>query len=381
LREHFLPPLLAACFQQLDTKIKTEWDALDQRQDVQAAGEELTEEMKAESILRQLSYTAVVMMADFLDPARASKYPSHQAASHPPCFLEGCCNPEVQQHTNPCLAAIDPVPLAIPGTQTNGSEAMLNRAYPTLRKFCLMQTAIAEPMLLFGAHAIRFRDSRCCGVVLRVFRSIVPDFHSAEAASRQAADNEQHTSPAKQADSFPISPATARAARDFISSDVLKACITSLHEPYFVDVQKDIGSLIAYILVYFGPLTPVPREVLLSLPSVKPNDVDQAIEHLMRPGLSSRQQRAIVLDLLKDVKGVSISEMGKVVKSSGITVTRADGSRSGKPKSGRSRMAQEFMTAPDAPGSGLQPMVDEASVPRKADELEGLEGIAGLFGQ
>jgi exportin-5 len=73
LREHFLPPLLVACFQQLDAKIKSEWDALDQRQEVQAAGDELTEEMKAESILRQLTYGAVVMMADFLDPARASK--------------------------------------------------------------------------------------------------------------------------------------------------------------------------------------------------------------------------------------------------------------------------------------------------------------------
>src|SRR3569833_3003131 len=30
LRDHYLPPILAACFQQMDVKIKSEWDALDQ---------------------------------------------------------------------------------------------------------------------------------------------------------------------------------------------------------------------------------------------------------------------------------------------------------------------------------------------------------------
>lgn len=73
LRQHFLPPILAACFQQMDAKITSEWDNLGRRQGIQAAGEELTDEMKAESILRQLTYTAVVMVADFLDPARTSK--------------------------------------------------------------------------------------------------------------------------------------------------------------------------------------------------------------------------------------------------------------------------------------------------------------------
>jgi len=73
LRDHFLPPILAACFQQMDVKIKSEWDALDQQQEIRSTGDALTEEMKAESILRQLTYTAVVMVADFLDPARTSK--------------------------------------------------------------------------------------------------------------------------------------------------------------------------------------------------------------------------------------------------------------------------------------------------------------------
>lgn len=70
LRHHFLPPTLQACFQQMDGKIKSEWDKLDRAQEIQAAADELTEEMKAESVLRQLTYSAVIMLADFLDPQR-----------------------------------------------------------------------------------------------------------------------------------------------------------------------------------------------------------------------------------------------------------------------------------------------------------------------
>lgn len=73
-REHFLPPLLAACFQQMDAKINAEWENLERQQAIQAAADALTEEMKSESILRQVTYTAVIMVADFLDPTKKSKY-------------------------------------------------------------------------------------------------------------------------------------------------------------------------------------------------------------------------------------------------------------------------------------------------------------------
>lgn len=54
----------------MDSKIKSEWDKLDQAQEIQAAADALTEEMKAESVLRQLTYSAVIMVADFFDPQR-----------------------------------------------------------------------------------------------------------------------------------------------------------------------------------------------------------------------------------------------------------------------------------------------------------------------
>lgn len=73
-RENFLPELLSSCFRQMDTKINSEWAKLEQQQTVSVDGDaELKEEMKSESILRQVTYTAVVMVADFLDPTKPSK--------------------------------------------------------------------------------------------------------------------------------------------------------------------------------------------------------------------------------------------------------------------------------------------------------------------
>ncbi|KAI6625150.1 hypothetical protein MCOR07_003075 [Pyricularia oryzae] len=319
LREHFLPPLLAACFQQIDNKINTEWEKLGFQSEVQAAGEALTEEMKNESILRQLTYTAVVMVADFLDPHRTN-------------------------------------------SDAYGAPLANPNQYPALRKFCLMHSVIVEPLLLFCAHGIRMRDTRCCGVVLRVFRYIIPEFSVSPDRGTQESNNDGKTPAAPTRglvpDDFPIPQETARAIREFISSEVLIACITSMHEPYFVDLQRELAMLIATILAHYCPLTSTPRGILLSLPGLKESDVDHAIRYIARSGSNVRQQRGMVLDLFKDLKGVSVSEQGKL--------QRADRGNDSK-KSGRSKMAQEFMTAP-AQG----PMEGRTKTPD-------LEGVANLF--
>ena len=57
----------------MDAKISGEWDRMEQQQGVSAEGDAaLKEEMKSESILRQVTYTAVLMVADFLDPGKSS---------------------------------------------------------------------------------------------------------------------------------------------------------------------------------------------------------------------------------------------------------------------------------------------------------------------
>lgn len=173
------------------------------------------------------------------------------------------------------------------------------------------------------------RDTRCCGVVLRIFRSIVPEFGpSNDSAS-------------------PI--------REFIGSDVLKACITSLHEPYFVDLQKELAQLIATILIYYCPVTDTPRQVLLSLPGIQEEAVDKCIEYVARPGMQSRHQGVFVLDLLRDLKGVSISEQGRITKTAGSV------------RKEMSKMQKEFMNF-------------ETEGPMKKQPSPDLDGVAGMFG-
>lgn len=320
LRDHFLPPIIAACYQQMDARINAEWAKLDQQQSVKTEGDSLTEEMKAESILRQLCYASVMMVADFLDPNR----------------------------TNP------------PAPHIKGNA---DAYYPTLREFCLMHSSIVEPLLLFCTHAIRWRDSRCCGIVLRVLRSISPEF---------AVSEPNPNLPKQQTKAMPIPPDTAAEIREYISSDVVKTCLASIHEPYFVDLQKDIASLIATIVVAYSHLTTTTRDILVSLPNVTPADVFDAIEYMKIHESNPRAQRAVVLKLLGDLKGVSVSEMGKLSKSIGIPVTK---NSTKKPL--RSKMAQQFMTAPAPSHNGSR-----AGAPINDQEdgsADNLEGVANLF--
>ncbi|KAI0893167.1 ARM repeat-containing protein [Annulohypoxylon nitens] len=323
LRDHFLPPILAACCIQMNSRINAEWAKLDQQQAVKSGADALTEEMKAESILRQLTYASVMMVADFLDPAR----------------------------TNP------------PSSHLGGNG---ERSYPTLREFCLMHSSIVEPLLMFCAHAIRWRDSRCCGIMLRVFRSIIPDFAPADANSSRAGGAKH------QADNSPIPPATATAIREYISSDVVKACITSIHEPYFVELQKDFASVIAAIVVTYSHHTATARNVLISLPNIKQADVDSGIEYMMRKETGSKAQRAVILQLLGDLKGVSVSEMGKLSKSIAMPTANLPTKRPI-----RSKMAQQFMTTPAPNHNGSGP--NNNTNGHQDGNTDVLEGVASLF--
>ncbi|KAK8053393.1 Protein MSN5 [Apiospora saccharicola] len=332
LRDHFLPPLLASTFQQMDTKVNLEWEKQGEQQGVRAGGEALTEEMKAESILRQLTYTAVMMVADFLDPARTSKWNPGKRST------------EFYIRSESDLQADDPVP---------ESAQQPKRKYLSLRKFCLSHSTILEPLLLFCTHAIRVRDTRCCSIMLRVFRTIPGEFMATETSESQFAKMDDDDDGKRELEETAIPASTASTIREYISSNVLKACITSIHEPYFVDLQKDLAALIATILAYYAPLTSTPRDVLLSLPNIKPNEVDRILREVLKSN-NSRNQRGHILELLKDLKGVSISEMGKLAKS--INIQKP----SSKNKPSRSRLAQQFMTA-------------------NGSEEQGLEDVASLF--
>lgn len=343
-RAQFLPQLLAACFSKMDVKINGEWEQMAAQQTVTAAGEAgLKEEMKAESVLRQVTYTSVVMVADFLDPTKASKF--------------------LCRGTLPSLSNLDLDPSTLQSRRNGGSSSLPSdtqesKDFPSLRKFCLSQQEIVEPLLIFCTHGIRMKDTRCSGMMLRLFISLVPEF--SQAAEKKAESAAQLGG---------VQPQAAAAIREYISNDVLKACLTSFHEPYFVEVQKELAALIAAILVHYTPSTDTPKNVLMSLPNINASEMERLAPYIEKPGSHLRQQRAIVLELLKDLKGVSISEMGKL---------NANTSNSGSNKrSARSKMAQGFMSAPSGKDNGLTRMEDATGHREKTPD--GLDGVASLF--
>ncbi|GAW17865.1 hypothetical protein ANO14919_073320 [Xylariales sp. No.14919] len=327
LRDHFLPPILEACFRQMDTRISGEWAKLGQQQGVKSAGDDLTEEMKNESILRQLTYTSVMLVADFLDPARKNTFKDRESANED------------------------------------------SQKYPSLRNFCLMHSSIVEPLLIFCTRVIGMRDTRCCSVMLRVLKTVVPEFETVVLDSNGLdRGSGAKSNVAKSLDNPWIPANTAAAIREYISRDIIMACVTSLHEPYFVEQQKELASLIATIVVSYRYHSTTARDILVSLPNMKAEEVDKGIEFMVKGATSFRGQRAVILELLRDLKGVSVSEMGKLSKSIGLPSSQPT-SR----KTTRSTMAQKFMTAPESTSRGT------AGTNTHTDNTNELDGLAGLF--
>ncbi|KAI9800227.1 MAG: hypothetical protein M1825_004211 [Sarcosagium campestre] len=346
LREQFLPPVLASLFVELDAKVSGEWESLIRKGQTTSQDDNLTDEMKEESILRQLTYSSVLMVASLLDPQRENA-PTQQQ--------------QQQQHRhrhdkngNPGEAGVDPAAAAVTAAGTMGGtdrRASLTTQPGSMRAFVLSSLTILQPLMIFCTHAVQMRDSRSCGIIIRVFRSIVPDFTS--------------------------SSTTDVAIREHISHEVLQAAITSLHDPYFVDLQKDLAQLIATVYILYSPLSAAPRHVLLSIPGVSSHKLDKTSAALFAIGSNGRQQRALVLDLLEGVRGVSVAEQGRIMptklgggnvvghgKSGGpeagteaAAAATAGASRKGGGGGGkeRSEMQARFLKPVDEPGREATP--------------------------
>ena len=114
-----------------------------------------------------------------------------------------------------------------------------------------MHQEIVEPLLLFCSHGIRVRDTRCCSMILRLFISLVPEFSPERPGSKKGqATTQSEQDGTGPMDTSPVPQEIASVIREFISTEVLQACVTSFHEPYFVELQKELASLIAAITVY-----------------------------------------------------------------------------------------------------------------------------------
>ena len=300
-RNHFLPPMLSTLFEQLDRKASSEWERITERSRTATRDDDLTNEMKDESILRQLTMASVMLVVGLLEPARPGKVRK---------IL-------FEYETLTLYSAVAPSPPEVAGIP----------AHDTTRIFVLQTPEILKPVVLFCTHALQMRDTRACSMIAKVLRSIVPEF-----AGEGPVESD---------------------VREFISTEVLKACITSLHDPYFVELQKDFAQLIASILLAYTPRTETPRQILLSLPGMSAEKLDRSVRHLFKAQQNSRQQRAIILELLEGFRGVAIHDQGKLPKPD--------------PKKLRSAMQENYMTV-------------EVQATEKMQKSPDLEGVADLFG-
>jgi len=67
IRPQFLPPMIQGLFRELDRKISGEWNEVARQVAESGDNDNLTDEMKTESILRQLTYSSVSLVAVLLD--------------------------------------------------------------------------------------------------------------------------------------------------------------------------------------------------------------------------------------------------------------------------------------------------------------------------
>jgi len=72
-RAHFLPPVITGLFEQLDRKASVEWDRIEHKTNSSSSDDNLSDEMRDESILRQLTSTSVMLVVSLLDPQKPRK--------------------------------------------------------------------------------------------------------------------------------------------------------------------------------------------------------------------------------------------------------------------------------------------------------------------
>lgn len=320
LRQHFLTPILSQLLQQIDTKLVSEWRKIDQRKQIKHDEENLSDEMRDDSVLRQTTYKAVNMVAAWLDPRREDQ-------------------------------------LSMKKTIVNGNHFTDGRKSQSMRDFVLSNTQVLEPLLALCTHGLNFKDTKAAHTMITTVMRIVPAYTS-----------EDH-----------LQTEGVRAVREYISEEIMKAAIMALHDGYYADEQQYYAHLIATIWLSYGlpahvaatetqpaharpPLTNTPRIVLLSLPGMTEAKLDGAADKLLHDGglyAKSKKLRAVVLNLLEGLRGVRISELGKL-----------------DDRGARSRILEKYKAREAA---GMQGVEDGGT---KADGDGGVDlgGVSEMFG-
>ena len=73
-QSYFLPTIVSTLFEQVDRKASFEWERIEEKSKTATEDDDLTNEMKDESILRQLTMAAVNVVVELLEPAKPSMF-------------------------------------------------------------------------------------------------------------------------------------------------------------------------------------------------------------------------------------------------------------------------------------------------------------------
>ena len=275
LREHFLTPIMSELLLQMDAKLTSEWQNIGQKKSEHHDGEDLNNEMRDDSVLRQTTYKAVNMVATWVDPKRENQLSTKKSI-------------------------------------VNGNYLTSGQPTQSIRDFVLSNNQILERLLVFMTHALSYKDTKTCYTMIIAAQRIVQTFASSD-------------------DYAPV--------REYISEEMLRAAIVCIHDGYYAEYQQYYAQLIAMIWLYYGlptlgatnasgglpgvtpnaevvkpALTLTPRNVLLTLPGMTEPKLDTAANQLLKEGVGGKVKklRAIILNLLEGVRGVRVSELGKI---------------------------------------------------------------------
>jgi exportin-5 len=271
LRSHFLTPILRELLHQTTSKLTSEWSRIGEKKEVKHDEENLSDEMREDSVLRQTTYKAVNMVSFWLDPTREAQ-------------------------------------LTTKKTIVNGNHN--EHPTQTMQAFLLSNQEVLEPLLVFCTAALNFRDTKAAHNMINTVLRIVPAY----------------------ADKHYLQGEAAASVREYISQDTMKAAIVALNDGYYADYQQYYAQLVGAIWLSYGlpahipptdtqpghdrgPLTMTPRNLLLSLPGMTEQKIDAAAQRLLAEGgmyAKSKKVRAVMLGLLEGVRGVRISELGKI---------------------------------------------------------------------
>lgn len=230
----------------------------------------------------------------------------------------------------------------------------------SLRTFILSSLDIIQPLLSFCTHIIQTPDTRSSIIILRVLKSISRDVNTSQTE-------------------------IGAATREYLCTEVLRATISSFHDQRFIDVQRDLVTLIVTLYLLYSAQSPSPRAILLSLPGVtdaKLADVHKAIF----AATAVRQSRALMSNLLEGVRGMSISEQGQISSSKPPPLdaddlhTEADQQRRRKNK-GKAKMMSSSSVVDEggtATGAGAGAEQEKTSSKSRRKSLD-LTGMADLF--